>query len=148
MKMLLKHSLIFVPSVVNVHALMLCYFKHFGECALSTLLGAHILSQVSYAHSDTHPPCTLITDIRYPVSINLMPDIHQRALMFQPWVTREEVLHTIFFQLFFHFFLNITMARKLTQIDQIIDHIGAYFQEEMWQIVSLSILEFQLVFSF
>ena len=41
-----------------VHALMLCYFKHFGDFALCAS-GWHILLQVLYAHSDAHPSGTL-----------------------------------------------------------------------------------------
>ena len=46
-------------------------------------------------------------------------------------------MHFIF-TLLSNFFLNITMARKLKQIDLLIDHAGTYFQEEMWQIVSIT----------
>ena len=35
-------------------------------------------------------------------------------------------------------FLNITISRKLKQIDWLVDCTGAYFQEEMWQIVSIT----------
>ena len=37
------------------------------------------------------------------------------------------------------------MAKELRQIDQLIDHTGAYFQEEMWQIVSVLVYPITLI---
>ena len=70
--------------------------------------------------------------------ISLMSDIHQRALMFQLSVTWAKILHAIFINLSDNFFLNSAMVRKLKKIDRLIDHTGAYFQEEMQQIVSIT----------
>ena len=66
-------------------------------------------------------------------------------LLFQFQMCTQMCIHlTLLEQMLFlinisdNFFLNSTMARKLKQIDRLIDHTGAYFQEEMQQIVSIT----------
>ena len=67
-----------------------------------------------------------------------MPDIHKRALVLQALSDKSENTTCYFLTPLFYFFLNITMAKKLKQIDRLIDHTGVYFQEEMQRIVSIT----------
>ena len=142
MEMLLKHLLIFVPSVVDIHALMLCYFKHFGDFALSTYLGVHILSQHLNAHSDMHPPHTLKTAI-HPLFLQFWCLTSMRGLSCcsLEWHKQKSyvVFFFFFFLLFFGLFFWISHCQgNLNKLIRLIDHTGVYFQEEMWWIVSIT----------
>ena len=129
------HLLVFVPSVVN--------YIHLWYVILSILESTHspciwvcILSPVSYAHSDAHPPCTYA---RYLLILQMWCLTSIRGLCVSALSDMSRSTTRYFFlDLFVNFFLNFTMARNLKQIDQLNDYTGGYFLEEMWHIVIIT----------